>query len=308
MMAVVLLALAGLSRDELPRWRTVPVPPTMPKPLESGMAPVNGIAMYYAIYGHGPPILLIHGGLSNADVWSSEIPGLTTRHEVIVADSRGHGRSTRTDERFTYDLMASDYLALLDYLRVGKVAVVGWSDGGVIGLDLAIHHPDRLTALYVQAANASPDGLTWIPTAAAALQAPGGRDMAEYRRLSPTPDQFVAFRKAIFEMWATEPHFTRQQLASIKVRAAIVIGDHDNVVRRSHTLYLTSIIPGAHLIILPDVSHFALLQDPATYVQTVLDFIDADTRFGETARRPWLRMRAPCWAPAPPAWQLGRVG
>src|ERR1700733_12121960 len=128
MMAVFPLSLAGLSRDRLPRWRTEPIPLPMPQPLKSGLAPVNGISMYYAIYGHGPPILLIHGGLSNADVWSAELPGLAAHHEVIVADSRGHGRSTMTGARLTYDLMASDYLALLDYLGIPKVAVVGWSD------------------------------------------------------------------------------------------------------------------------------------------------------------------------------------
>ena len=287
MMAVVPLSLVGLSRDGKPRWQTEPVPLPMPKPLKSGFAPANGIAMYYAIYGRGPPILLIHGGLSNANVWSSEIPGLAARHEVIVADSRGHGRSTMTDARLTYSLMASDYLALLDHLGVNKVAVVGWSDGGVIGLDLAIHHPDRLTALYAQAANASPDGLTWTPTGADALRAPGGRNQAEYERLSPTPDHFMAFRKAVFEMWASEPHFTREQLASINVRTAIVIGDHDEMVRRHHTVYLARTIPGAQLIILPDVSHFALLQDPVTYVRTVLDFIDTDARPAATAPRRW---------------------
>jgi pimeloyl-ACP methyl ester carboxylesterase len=285
MMAVFPLSLAGLSRDRLPRWRTEPIPLPMPQPLKSGLAPVNGISMYYAIYGHGPPILLIHGGLSNADVWSAEIPGLAAHHEVIVADSRGHGRSTMTDAPITYDLMASDYLALLDYLAVSKVAVVGWSDGGVIGLDLAIHHPDRLTALYAQAANASPDGLTWTPTAADALRSPGGRDLEEYKRLSPTPDRFIALRKAIFEMWATEPHFTREQLASIEVRTAIVIGDHDQMVRGDHTRYMANTIPGAQLIILPDVSHFALLQDPVTYVRTVLDFIDNDTTPAATTPR-----------------------
>jgi pimeloyl-ACP methyl ester carboxylesterase len=285
MLAILPLSVVGLSRDRGPRWRIEPVPLPMPKPLKSGLAPVNGIAMYYAIYGHGPPILLIHGGLSDADVWSAEIPGLALHHEVIVADSRGHGRSTMTGARLTYDLMASDYLALLDYLGVSKVAVVGWSDGGVIGLDLAIHHPDRLTALYAQAANASPAGLTWTPTDADARDSPGGRDQAEYERLSPTPDRYMAFRKAVFEMWATEPHFTREQLASIKVRTAIVIGDHDQMVRRDHTVDLARAIPGAQLIILPEVSHFALLQDPVTYVRTVLDFIDADSRRAATASR-----------------------
>ena len=78
---------------------------------------------------------------------------------MIVADSRGHGRSTRKDQPYGYDLMASDYLALLDYLKVDKTALVGWSDGGIIGLDIALNHPERLTRLYAQAANVTVDGL-----------------------------------------------------------------------------------------------------------------------------------------------------
>jgi pimeloyl-ACP methyl ester carboxylesterase len=294
MTAFVVLAVAALAAEVAPRWRSVPVPPAMPKPLESGFAPVNGIAMYYAIYGSGTPILLIHGGLSSSDVWASEIPALATKHEVIVADSRGQGRSTWTGQRLSYELMASDYLALLDYLQVRKVAVVGWSDGGIIGLNLAIHHPDRLTALFAQAANASPDGLfaqsksdRWSflssmrrsvkamrNLAAAALDAAETRISSLFKRPSPSPDRPAALRRAVFELWASEPHFTRQQLASITVRTAIVIGDHDEVVRRDHTEYLANTIPGARLIILTGVDHSAVLEDPAAYTRAVLDFID----------------------------------
>jgi len=84
---------------------------------------------------------------------------LSTNHKVIVADSRGHGRSTRDAQPYGYELMASDYLALLDHLKVDKVALVGWSDGGIIGLDIAMKHPERLTKLFAHAANVTVDGL-----------------------------------------------------------------------------------------------------------------------------------------------------
>ncbi|WP_425591316.1 alpha/beta fold hydrolase [Brucella abortus] len=92
--------------------------------------------MYYRVVGKGPPILLIHGGLSDQHVWDAQLPILARHHSVIVADSRGQGRSTRTDEPITYRLMADDYVALLDYLHIDKVDLVGWSDGGIIGLDI----------------------------------------------------------------------------------------------------------------------------------------------------------------------------
>ena len=112
------------------------------RPTESGYAPVNGIEMYYAVYGAGDPVLLIHGGLGHADIWASQVATMSKTHKVIVADSRGHGRSTRNADPYGYDLMASDYLALLDYLKIDKTALVGWSDGGIIGIDIA-HQPSR---------------------------------------------------------------------------------------------------------------------------------------------------------------------
>ena len=140
-LAFAVFAAPALAED---RWMSIPMPPPMPTPVATGMAPVNGIQMYFATYGAGNPVLLIHGGLGNADIWSNEVIDLMKDHLVIVADSRGHGRSTRTAEPFGYDLMSSDYLALLDYLKVGKVDLVGWSDGGIIGLDIAMSHPEGL--------------------------------------------------------------------------------------------------------------------------------------------------------------------
>ncbi len=290
------LLVAGLPAHAVPRWQMQPDPPPMPTPEKSGMAPVDGISMYYAIYGHGTPLLLIHGGLSSSDVWAGVIPLLAKQHEVIVADSRGQGRSTQTSERLTYTLMANDYVALLDYLNVSRVAVVGWSDGGNIGLDLAIHHPDRLTSLFAQAADASPDGLVafsrpekgdylsrlrrFVEDATgrviAILEAQSIRLLVMFgRRPSGPPAPSLALQREIFRLWATEPHYSEQQLASIHVRTAIVIGDHDDVVRLDHTKYLARTIPGAQFIILHDVGHTAVLQDPIGYAHAVLDFVDS---------------------------------
>jgi pimeloyl-ACP methyl ester carboxylesterase len=258
------------------RWQTLPEPPPMPEPVKSGYAPVNGIDMYYAIYGSGAPVLLIHGGLGHADIWANQIPELAENHTVIVADSRGHGRSTRNEQPYGYDLMASDYLALLDYLNIDKVALVGWSDGGIIGLDIAMTHPERLSKLFAHAANATVDGVKADvmenPTFVAYIERAG----EDYRRLSKTPDQYDAFVEQISHMWESQPAWTKEQLAAITVPTAIVLGDHDEAISREHTDYLAATIPGAKLIILPDASHFAMLQDPAGYTRAVLDFIDAD--------------------------------
>ena len=256
------------------RWMEIPEPPAMPEATESGTASVNGIDMYYATYGEGEPVLLIHGGLGHADIWANQVIDLMQDHKVIVADSRGHGRSSRNDQPFGYDLMAEDYVALLDHLGIDKTALVGWSDGGIIGFDIAMKHPERLTKLFAHAANSTVDGLTPTvgtdPVFGLYIEKMGG----EYKRLSPTPDQYDAFLEQIGAMWASEPAWTTEELEEISVPTAIVLGDHDEAITREHTEYLAATIPDAELVILPEASHFAMLQDPEGYTQAIRDFID----------------------------------
>ncbi len=271
---VVLVAFAGsVSAEE--RWQTLPEPAAMPTPTKSGYAPVNGIEMYYAVYGTGDPILLIHGGLGHADVWAGQIPELSKNHTVIVADSRGHGRSTRTADPYGYDLMASDYLALLDYLKIDKTALVGWSDGGIIGIDIALHHPERLTRVYAQAANVTVDGVDPGVMNNKTFGAYIERSGRDYKKLSKTPDEYDAFVSQISHMWESQPNWSKEQLATIKTPIAVVTGDHDEAIKRDHTEYMASAIPGAKLVILPNASHFAMLQAPDEYTQSVLEFIDS---------------------------------
>ncbi len=257
------------------RWNALPPLPPMPKPEQSGYAPVNGIKMYYAIYGKGDPILLIHGGLANSDYWANQVKELSKTHEVIVADSRGHGRSSWTRQPIGYDLMASDYVALLDYLTIPKTAIVGWSDGGIIGIDIAMHHPERVTKLFAQAANVTTDGVKPNMAKAPAFAAFIKRSAAEHARLSPAPQNNKAFLASIEKMWATEPNWTKAQLSEIRAPAAIVTGDHDEAIKRGHTDYMAHVIPGAKLIVLKDAGHFAMLQDPDAYTKAVLDFLDS---------------------------------
>jgi pimeloyl-ACP methyl ester carboxylesterase len=145
-----------------PPWMMLPPTPTLPKPVASGYKAVNGIRVWYAEFGHGVPVILLHGGLANSAYWGNQVPALARRYRVIVMDSRGHGRSTRNEQPYGYDLMASDVLALMDTLNIRKAAIVGWSDGAILGLDIAIHHPERLTKLFAFAANSDPSGVADI--------------------------------------------------------------------------------------------------------------------------------------------------
>jgi pimeloyl-ACP methyl ester carboxylesterase len=270
--ALPLTAAAASAPGEL--WQTLPPTPRLPSAVKSGYAPVNGIRMFYATFGRGAPILLLHGGLANSNYWGDLIPILVRSHRrVIVADSRGHGRSTRSAEPYSYELMASDVLALLNYLKLTKVDLVGWSDGAIIGLVIAMQHPERLRRLFAYAANSNPSGvrpdLDSNPVFASYVQ----RTRQEYCELSPTPGDYETFLAQIQAMWAEQPNFAAAQLQRISVPTAIADGAHDEAIKREHTEYLARAIPGATLTILPDLSHFGMLQNAPEFGSAVINFV-----------------------------------
>jgi pimeloyl-ACP methyl ester carboxylesterase len=270
---LALLASAGGVRASEP-WQNLPPTPALPKPLVSGFAAVNEVRIFYATFGQGSPVLLLHGGLANSNYWGAVIPILAEHHyRVIVADSRGHGRSTRSSQPYGYDLMAADVLALLDYLRIDKTDLVGWSDGGIIGLDIAMHHPQRLRRLFAYGANSDPSGLRADIDSSVTFNTYIDRTRGEYRLLSSTPDDYDGFLKQIQAMWAQQPNWTREQLQRITVPTAIADGAHDEAIQRAHTEYLAHTIPHAKLVILDDVSHFGMLQNPQEFGATVLAFL-----------------------------------
>jgi pimeloyl-ACP methyl ester carboxylesterase len=255
-----------------PQWMTLPPTPSLPQPLQSGYAPLNGIRIWYATFGRGEPVLLLHGGLANANYWGHQVPALAKDYHVIVMDSRGHGRSTRDERPYGYDLMASDVLALMDFLKLSKAAVLGWSDGAILGLDIAIHHPERLIKLFAFAANSDPSGVADIAQSSV-FNAYIARAEKEYQALSTTPDQYKTFFEQISKMWETEPHFTAEQLRGISVPTWIVDADHDEAIKRENTEFMAAAIPNAGLLLQPQVSHFSFLQDPRQFNSDVLHFM-----------------------------------
>jgi len=277
-LAAGLFCAAALSANAAPVWQTLPPTPALPEGTISRHLEVNGARIWYAEWGgqsKAAPVLLLHGGFGNSNYFGRLIPVLLDHgYRVVAMDSRGHGRSTRSEAPYSYHLMAEEVIGLLDALKMQRVNVVGWSDGGIIGLDLALNHPDRLDRLFAFGANAdvsgAKDGLDKNPVFAAYLQ----RVPGEYRSLSPTPDQWDSFSAAMLKMWETQPSFTAAQLRSINVPTTIADGEYDEAVRREHTEYMASTIPGARLVILPHVSHFAMLQNPAEFDAAVLAFLN----------------------------------
>jgi pimeloyl-ACP methyl ester carboxylesterase len=266
------LAFSTAARAE-PQWMTLPATPTLPAAAESGYAPVNGVKIWYAVFGEGQPLIMLHGGLGNSNYWGNQVPALAKKYKVIVMDSRGHGRSTRNEEPYGYDLMASDVVGLLDYLKIDKVALVGWSDGAILGLDIAMRHPERLSKLFAFAANSDTAGVADI-SASPVFNAYIDRAGKEYEALSATPTEFGTFVDQISKMWATQPNWTADDLKKITVPTWIVDGDRDEAIKRENTEFMAANIPNAGLLILPNVSHFAFLQDPQQFTDAVLHFMD----------------------------------
>jgi pimeloyl-ACP methyl ester carboxylesterase len=271
-LTVLLFAFTAAVRAE-PQWLTLPPTPSLPQAANSGYAPVNGIKIWYAEFGRGAPVILLHGGLANSNYWGKLVPALAQRYRVIVMDSRGHGRSSRDEKPYGYDLMASDVVALMDYLKIDKAALIGWSDGAIIGLDIAMHHPQRLIKLFAFAANSDPSAVKDVehdPVFSTFI----ARARTEYEKLSPTPKEYDAFLKEITKMWDSEPHWTAADLAAIKVPTWIVDADHDEAIKRDNTLFMADTIPGSGLLIQPEVSHFSFLQDPQQFAADVLHFLE----------------------------------
>lgn len=270
---IFLVVLAASAANAEPQWLTLPPTPTLPPAEQSGTAPINGIRIWYATFGHGEPVILLHGGLANSNYWGHQIRALQDHYQVIVMDSRGHGRSTRDKVPFGYDLMASDVIGLMDFLKIPKAAVVGWSDGAILGLDIALHHPERLTKLFAFAANSDPSGVSDVgksPVFTAFIARAG----KEYEAMSPTPKEYKSFVTQIEKMWATQPKWTAAQLKTIEVPTWIVDADHDEAIKRTNTEFMVAQIPNAGLLLQPEVSHFSFLQDAQQFDNDVLHFLE----------------------------------
>jgi pimeloyl-ACP methyl ester carboxylesterase len=268
-----LLALIALPAHATERWETLPPTPPPIATDRSGEAQVNGISIHYRIYGSGSPVIFLHGGLANSDYWGAQVPAVAAHHTVILMDSRGHGRSTRDGRPYGYDLMADDVVALMDHLKIAKSDIVGWSDGAILGIDLALRHKDRVGKMFAFAANTLTSGVKdnveKNPTFAAFIERAGH----EYEAHSATPKEYASFVEQIGKMWAEQPNWSDAQLAAIDTPVLVVDGDHDEAIKREHTEYIAAAIPHAGLLILPFTSHFAFLQDPQQFNFAILHFL-----------------------------------
>jgi pimeloyl-ACP methyl ester carboxylesterase len=245
----------------------------LPATRDTGQVEHEGAKIWYATYGAGPPVILLHGGLGHSGNWGFQVPALVEGgYLVVVIDSRGHGRSTRDGRPYKYELMASDALAVMDTLQLKKAAVAGWSDGACVALILGMKAADRIKGVFFFGCNMDPSGTKEVEPGPV-LDRCFGRHAKDYAGLSATPDHFAAFVKAVGLMMKTEPNYSAADLAQTPVPVAIVQSEHDEFVKHEHADYLARSIPASELIILPGVSHFAPLQRPEQFNRVLLAFL-----------------------------------
>lgn len=238
----------------------------------------DGARIWYSSYGSGPTVILLHGGLGHGGNWGAQVPALlAARYRVLLIDSRGHGRSTRDGRPYTYELMASDVVAVMDALAIDKASFVGWSDGACIALVLAMKAHKRVNGVFFFGCNMDPSGTKAIDESDQLLGRCFSRHAKDYANLSATPDGFDDFVAAVSRMMKSEPNYTAADLARVQVPVAIVQSERDEFIKYEHAEYLAQSIPGARFILLEGVSHFAPLQRPDLFNDAVLAFLGSLT-------------------------------
>jgi len=273
--AGVSLAFAPMAQQAIAQEAT---PGSIATPTTEGqLAPINGADLYYEVHGEadGEPVLLLHGAISNTEEFDGLVPVLVgAGYRTVALDARARGRSTWGNVPITYEQMAADALGLLDLLGIDKAHLVGWSQGGNVGLELAIHDPDRLGRVVVYGANFRPDG-NYAEIQPSDQLPPFEQFVEDYQRLSPEPERFEELLGVLGGLDAVAPDYTDEELGSITVPVLVLDGAEEEFVKPDHTVLMAELIPGAALVIMPGTGHFAPWAQPQEFARIVLDFLAA---------------------------------
>lgn len=229
-------------------------------------AEVNGVNIYYEIYGKGDPLLLLHGAGQSIGDYINQIHEFAQNFKVIAIDSRGRGNSSDNKDTLTYVNQAKDVKGLMDVLKLDSVDIVGWSDGGIIGIILAKDYPERIKKLVAMGANIFPDGLL-------DERLESHRQKLKEMKSKGTDSQSINYK--LYNLLSNYPQIDFPDLKQIKAPTLVVAGDHD-VIKDEHTVKIFQSIPNAHLAILPGTTHWFPQEDPKLFNKLVLDFLNKE--------------------------------
>ena len=269
------MAITGLSAQQRPT---------------TGYAPVNGLSMYYEVHGSGEPVVLLHGAfMTITNNWAGWIGELAKTRKVIAIEMQGHGRTADIPRDITYENLADDVAALLDYLKIPRADLIGYSLGGGVALECAIRHPDKVRRAVIISSTFRSDGM--VAGAREAIQGltadafTGSPIEAEYKRLSPTPQDFPNFVRRVVATASKGYDFGADKLQATTAPMFFIHGDADGV-RLAHVAEMFRLKGGeihgdmqprsaSRLAILPNTTHVTLMQRMDIIVPMVNDFLDA---------------------------------
>lgn len=260
------------------------------KPAESDYAEVNGLRMYYEVYGEGKPIVLLHGSFMNIPLnWSHIIPLLAKDRKVIVAEMQGHGRTRDIPREISYEGMADDVSGMLTHLKIDSADILGYSMGGGVAFQFAVRHPEQLRRLVILSGTYAHDG--WWPDAEASFATftpemfEGSPIKKQYDSLGNDPDYFPEFMKKVMGIDLKKYDWTND-VKKIQAPIFMAIGDADGV-RYEHALELFRAkgggkmgdmhgLPKSRLAIIPGTTHVGMMQRTDWLIPMITDFLDSD--------------------------------
>lgn len=257
------LALAGASAAEAAK-APAPVPYGANKAVGRTFIH-DGVTFYYEVYGAGEPLLMVHGNGGSLGMLAAQIDHFKASRMVIAMDSRDQGRSGDSAGPITYEQMADDLAALVDHLKLGRVDVLGWSDGGIEALLMGVRHPDKVRKLVAMAANLNPDAI-YPETVAMVAQAQAGMPADANK----TPEGRRAVK--MLHLLAKEPQIDPAVLAKVTAPTLVLSGDRD-VILLAHTVDIYEHLPNANLAVFPNSTHAVPYDDPKLFNSTVERFL-----------------------------------
>jgi pimeloyl-ACP methyl ester carboxylesterase len=250
-------------------------------------ADANGLRLYYEEYGTGPPLVLIHGGLvTGQTMWWHHIPVLAQKHRVLVTDSRGHGRTANPAGALSYELMADDYAAFIAALRLGRPAVVGYSDGGQIALELGLRHPDEVGPLVAGGVVSEPTRQYRTAIETLGFTGPDSVDIDRLKQSLPGlldavkgmhrevyGDDWSTFLRRTARLWHSLPSYSDADLARISAPTLVLTGDRDEMCSLEQAARLLRHIPDAELAVIPGSGHDAVERQRSLVLDVILGFL-----------------------------------
>ena len=244
--------------------------------------PIDDVKLYYEVYGEGQPLILLHGNGSSIGSFSNQIPALSSKYKVYAIDSRAQGRSSDSSKELSYKLMADDIASFIKTLSLSNVNIVGWSDGGNIGIELAFAYPELVNKVVTIGANYNHENfLAEVDRFEMEKDDPLIIKTADWvrlnhnslERLSINPAKLPIIRKKLAKLMDKYPNFTADSLKKIQTPFLVIASDHD-IITIDHSVSLYKHLPNAYLFIVPNASHLSLAEFPNLINGEIIRFLD----------------------------------